>query len=387
MKQPNNRRGKTDTSLTSERSKTDEYIVTKSAKVNEVINKEINKNRDQLDFDKKNAREEIDKLKIISRSGGENFSEERVSIEHKDLLKERHGEDEAHRIERLKEDEIRKQAEAQKEHLTESILTKERLETDSNLLDERADADRETEKSTENLSLQTGLVSSTQLDLATRDQFLAVVSHDLRNPLGSISMATEIMRENINAGDMHDQLEMIDVIERNAKVMDRMITNLLDVERMTNGKLELNLKQINLCNLLEECKTLLDPLVKSKGLSLFVESCDDELMVLVDHHKILQVISNLVGNSLKFTPEGGEIKIYFECNPLKITVSDNGCGISSDDQKLLFNKFSQLKSKDRSGLGLGLFICKWIVESHKGHISVSSELDKGSKFSFTLAEE
>lgn len=217
-----------------------------------------------------------------------------------------------------------------------------------------------------------------------RDQFLAVVSHDLKNPLSSISMATQITKDNLKSGDMSDQEAMIEVIDRNAKVMDRMITDLLDVERMTNGKLELNLAEINICDLLTECKIILDPLVKSKGLTLVVDLCEEKLMVKADHDKVLQVLSNLVGNSLKFTAPGGEIKISFQKDPLKISVTDTGSGISKENQSLLFKKFSQLESNDRSGLGLGLFICKWIIEAHNGTISVVSEPNKGSTFSFTL---
>jgi signal transduction histidine kinase len=106
----------------------------------------------------------------------------------------------------------------------------------------------------------------------------------------------------------------------------------------------------------------------------------------LDHDRILQVLSNLIGNSLKFTPNGGTIELSArkQETQVEISVTDNGPGIPEDAKEQIFERFSQLKRNDRRGLGLGLFISKWIVEAHGGHIWVTSEVGKGSTFSFTL---
>jgi len=109
-------------------------------------------------------------------------------------------------------------------------------------------------------------------------------------------------------------------------------------------------------------------------------------MAIVDKDRILQVLSNLIGNALKFTPKGGTIELSTKrtAKELRISVVDNGPGIPKSKLGEIFNRFSQLNSLDRRGLGLGLFISKWIVEAHKGRIQVTSREGKGSDFSFTL---
>ena len=106
----------------------------------------------------------------------------------------------------------------------------------------------------------------------------------------------------------------------------------------------------------------------------------------LDHDRILQVLSNLIGNSLKFTPNGGTIELSARKQETTVEISetDNGPGIPEQEQAQIFERFSQLKLNDRRGLGLGLFIAKWIIEAHKGNLWVTSNVGKGSTFSFTL---
>ena len=112
----------------------------------------------------------------------------------------------------------------------------------------------------------------------------------------------------------------------------------------------------------------------------------EPLFADVDRDRILQVLSNLIGNALKFTPNGGIVKFSArkQENHVEISVADNGPGIPPQDRQLIFERFTKLRMNDRTGLGLGLFVAKWIVEAHKGHISVTSDVGKGSTFSFTL---
>jgi signal transduction histidine kinase len=117
-----------------------------------------------------------------------------------------------------------------------------------------------------------------------------------------------------------------------------------------------------------------------------IHTVPESIVADLDHDRILQVLSNLIGNSLKFTPNGGTIELSArkQETQVEISVTDNGPGIPEDAKEQIFERFSQLKRNDRRGLGLGLFISKWIVEAHGGHIWVTSEVGKGSTFSFTL---
>jgi len=112
----------------------------------------------------------------------------------------------------------------------------------------------------------------------------------------------------------------------------------------------------------------------------------EPLFAELDRDRIFHVLSNLIGNALKFTPNGGTIKFSArkQESQVEISVADNGPGIFQQDRQLIFERFTKLRMNDRTGLGLGLFIAKWIVESHKGRIWVTSDVGKGSTFSFTL---
>ena len=168
--------------------------------------------------------------------------------------------------------------------------------------------------------------------------------------------------------------------------MDRLISALLDVERMTHDKLVLKKERTDLRMVLQECVDLFAPVVASKSFSMTVHMDPGPISVDLDHDRILQVLSNLIGNSLKFTPHGGAIELSArkDNSHVEIAVTDNGPGIPETDQARIFDRLSQLTVNDRRGLGLGLFITKWIVEAHEGRVWVTSRVGKGSTFSFTL---
>jgi signal transduction histidine kinase len=251
--------------------------------------------------------------------------------------------------------------------IADALLESERKETDRNLLVERAHAD---------------------IELITRDQFLTIVSHDLKNSIVTISLIARVMRTGLSkdAMDAGKLLEKLGVIEQAATGMDRMIRDLLDVERMAHGKLQLQPKKVDLGVLLQQCMAQFAPVVSNKSFSMTVHTPPEPIFADLDHDRILQVLSNLIENSLKFTLNGGTIELSArkQETQVEISVTDNGPGIPEQAQAQLFERFSQLKINDRRGLGLGLFIAKWIVEAHKGRIWVISDPGKGSTFSFTL---
>ena len=357
-------RVKTDKSLKGERNKTDDVIEIKNGNVEEVADKQTQKNREVAD---KNL------AKTRAHTDSEKKSEHLDSPSDKELITERERSDKDQAVARLEEDQIRNKERFQKKLLAEALLKNERKETDDNLLDERERTDTAHDL--------------TKTDLMTRDQFLAVVSHDLRNPLSSVSMGASLIRAGLTkGGNKEDLFKFLEIIERSAANMDRMISDLLDVERMSNNKLFLNLEMNNIGELLQECVDLFAPIVLSKSFSMTINPSSETIFSEIDHDKVLQVLSNLTGNSLKFSPRGSIITLSARKldQDVELSVSDNGPGIPEDKMTEIFERFSQLKTNDRSGLGLGLFISKWIVEAHNGRIWVESKIGAGSSFIFTL---
>ena len=313
--------------------------------------KEVESHRAEVDLEKEQRLDGTDAARLVDSL----------------LTQERERVDEVHTVERDEEDRARTQEQFQKQMIAEALLEHERKETDRNLLDERVHAD---------------------LELITRDQFLTIVSHDLKNSIVAISMVARVMRSSLSkdAVDAVSLLKNLRIIDQTATGMDRMISDLLDVERMAHDKLQLKLEKVDLRALLQECVELFSSVVSSKSFSMTLDTAPEPVFAEIDHDRVLQVLSNLVGNSLKFTPDGGTVRLSVQKQETEVemSVTDNGPGIPKQTQVQIFERFSQLKINDRRGLGLGLFIAKWIVEAHKGRIWVTSDSGKGSTFSFTL---
>jgi signal transduction histidine kinase len=371
----------TDKSLEDERGKTDDYLAQKSKIVTKEAEEAIRLDRRTADEKRDLTRSQVDHDKA---EGHLNSS----PVEDRNLIDERERSDRARKLEREKEDQIRTKERIQKRLIAEVLLQSEREETDNNLLDERASIDLESDQISALLTDEKNSHDLTKTALISRDQFLAVVSHDLRNPLWSISMSAGKLRDYFSdtAGDIAAPLKFLNIIERNAANMDRMISDLLDIERMANAKLILKPSSCDIVGLFRECKGLFAPLILNKSFSMTIETSAEQLSANVDHDRILQVLSNLISNALKFAPNGGSITLSAEkmTNEIAVSVTDNGPGIPEAKIHQIFERFSQLGSNDRRGLGLGLFISKWIVEAHKGRIWVTSQMGKGSTFTFTL---
>jgi signal transduction histidine kinase len=381
-------RGKTDKSLEEERIKTDKALDQKAKNVENVASEDIEASRIAADEVRERKRALID-VDVGSERDRQYSAETPVANSAAELLAlERARADSALDLERKEADRIRSLERFHQRMMAESLLESERSETDTSLLDERNHIDLEAEKKISTLFDEKESHNLTKRALVTRDQFLAVVSHDLKNLLSSISLSAYGMRKSLERGwnDPEKISKQLGVIERSSATMDRMISDLLDVEGMANEKLAIRVDRINICDLLRECMTLFAPAVASKSVTMAMGPCPDPVFADIDHDRILQVLSNLIGNAIKFSPKGSQVKLALERQPaaVKISVIDNGPGISEGNRTKIFEKFSQLKANDRRGLGLGLYIAKWIVEAHGGEISVSSEVGKGSTFSFTI---
>jgi signal transduction histidine kinase len=227
----------------------------------------------------------------------------------------------------------------------------------------------------------------TQTALTTREEFLAIVSHDLRNPLNHISMAAQNLFE--EPGEEKDVKEIASSIKRSAGEMLRLIQDLLDIERIAIGKLILNYERHDVSEIIREVVGDFQRDAASKQITLAAKSeaaCDD---AVCDRSRVVQVLSNLIGNAIKFTPAQGQISVSCartgpESKEVQVSVSDTGAGIAPEKIGTIFERFSQINSQDRRGIGLGLYIAKMMVEEHPGRIWVESKLGEGSTFHFTL---
>jgi signal transduction histidine kinase len=218
-----------------------------------------------------------------------------------------------------------------------------------------------------------------------RDRVLAVVAHDLRNPLGNVLMQTALLREQTEASTEWDRTPS-GRIERAATRMNRLIQDLLDAARIEEGHMQIQRACVAPQALLSEAVEGQRPLSAAHHVDIRVEAPIDLPEVVADRDRILQVFENLLGNALKFVGQGGRIVVGAECcgGAVRFHVSDDGPGIPPEQIPHLFDRFSTSCQKPAGGVGLGLSIAKGIVESHGGCIWVESELDRGSTFYFSI---
>jgi PAS domain S-box-containing protein len=218
-----------------------------------------------------------------------------------------------------------------------------------------------------------------------RDEILAVVAHDLRNPLNTVMMAAGLMMES-SSPDRPQERRNAEIVRRAADRMNRMIQDLLDVKRMESGQLWLDPRPEPVAGLISDTIEMLRPLAAGSSIRVEAHLVPDLPPVLADATRINQVLSNLVGNAVKFTPRDGLITISAERGDgeVRFSVIDTGPGIPAEQLPHIFGRFWQAKASDRRGIGLGLAIAKGIVEAHKGRIWVESSVGLGSTFYFTL---
>jgi signal transduction histidine kinase len=221
-----------------------------------------------------------------------------------------------------------------------------------------------------------------------REDLLAIVSHDLRIPLTTITMvATHVKRSPETPEAMRRDA---DTILRNLRRMERLIRDLLDCSRLESGRLRVEIGRCNLTELLVQVVEAARPLAGRRTVALEAPANESGPVVVCDRERVLQVLDNLIGNALKFTPEGGTVTVRLDERErdARVVVADTGCGIAPDQVPHLFERYWQGRSGDpheaRRGVGLGLFITKGLVEAQGGIVAVESRLGEGSAFSFTL---
>ena len=218
-----------------------------------------------------------------------------------------------------------------------------------------------------------------------RDDVLAVVAHDLRNPLNTVTMAVSLMLETTPIERVQERRQ-VEIVRRAADRMNRMIQDLLDVKRMESGRLTTDVQPEAPAVLINDTLEMLRPLAAGSTITLEPDIKGNLPLVLADAARVQQVLSNLVGNAVKFTPRDGRITVGAEPidGEVLFSVVDTGPGIPAEQLPHIFGRFWQAKTSDHRGIGLGLAIAKGIVEAHNGRIWVESQVGRGSSFYFTL---
>jgi len=217
-----------------------------------------------------------------------------------------------------------------------------------------------------------------------RNEVLGIVSHDLRNPIGAISASASVLLElQITEEQRERQLRLI---KRAAQRAARLIEDLLDVSRIEAVGLELERTPVEVPPLVQEVHESFRAQAEEAGIELRYDTPDDLPRILADRDRILQVLANLVGNAIKFTPRGGHVGVRAapSGDTVVFTVRDTGMGIPEDEIPHLFERFWQARRTQRTGAGLGLSIAKAIVEAHDSTLKVSTEVGVGSEFSFAI---
>jgi PAS domain S-box-containing protein len=224
--------------------------------------------------------------------------------------------------------------------------------------------------------------------ILAREELLAMVSHDLKNPLGAILLTTALLRRMELGGQEGERVRgNVEKIQRAAERMNSLIRDILDLARIEAGHFLIEPAPHAPLALMDEALELLQPLATQKGLRLERQVRGESLgPVRCDRERVLQVFSNLLGNAIKFTPEGGSVLVSAEPGEgsVRFSVKDTGPGIPAEQLPHLFDRYWQARDKARMGTGLGLFIARGIVAAHGGHIWVDSTVGVGSTFSFTL---
>lgn len=220
-----------------------------------------------------------------------------------------------------------------------------------------------------------------------KSEFLNTVSHELRTPLTSIKAFAEILLEN-QAEDLDTQVEFLGIINKEADRLTRLINNLLDLSRIEAGKMQWDFQDVDLDEIVASAGAAFRAHADKKGLVLEVLH-DPGMRMRGDRDKLVQVLNNLIGNAVKFTPEGGRIRVVGrrEDERLVVTVQDTGIGIPDKFHDVIFEKFGRVDSsetRDIKGTGLGLSIAHSIVEAHGGTLTVDSQEGRGSTFRVIL---
>lgn len=357
--EPRPERAQTDDSLATERSKADDALARTA-----IIEREA-------DDVVARARDDADEVLLLARAR----ADEAVALPARRdddaaaLEQQRRSEDQAVERERASADAALHTERAANARILARLLPIERNNTDRYLLTERARSDDA---------------------VANRDDFLGMVSHDLRDLLGAIATnATLILDQQGTDAAGSAAFVGAQRIERLAARMNRLIGDLVDMAAIDAGKLTVRRTAGDVCAVLADAVEIWNSVALTKGVALEALSpvaVPGAAAVEFDHERILQVLGNLITNAIKFSPPGAAVVVGLEevGGEARFSVKDSGVGIPDDKHEAIFQRFWQVGKNDRRGLGLGLYISKCLVEEHGGRIWVDSAIGAGSTFLFTI---
>jgi signal transduction histidine kinase len=240
------------------------------------------------------------------------------------------------------------------------------------------------------MQVETELVRTLQMRL--KDEFLSHVSHELRAPLSSIYSFSSIIADGLAGETSPQQDEYLEIIQKNVKRLQAMIEDLLTVTKATTGQLTVEAVQTSLAEAVGYAIATLRRAAEAKGVRVTFEASPNQQSGYADPTRVRQILTVLLDNAIKFTPEGGGVTVQVRLSKedpmfLEVEVSDTGCGISAQAAEHIFERLNQVAGPGqagRNGLGLGLYIARDLVTRHGGKIWVSSEPEHGSRFYFTV---
>ena len=223
-----------------------------------------------------------------------------------------------------------------------------------------------------------------------KSDFFSSMSHELRTPLTSIKEGISLLRDGVGGTIPEKQRRLLTILSEESKRLIDLVNSLLDLSKMEAGMMTYTFEPRSLAPLIERAATEMIPLVEAKKITLKTKIDEKLPMIKIDREKILQVLRNLIGNAVKFTPEGGQVKVVARLmnRGVEVSVSDTGPGITAENLTTIFEKFHQahLKNSDRmKGTGLGLAIVKHVITAHGGEVWAESEPGHGSSFIFVLS--
>ena len=380
-KEMSDQRATTDASLDAERATSDLAGGRSTARAQRILDDLVERDRSLADERLLKFRERADSLVAQERSES--------PVRDSAVAKERHVADHERKAERQVTDALlereRQRSDAvvvsdrQELERGRAQLAARRQDTDDNLTTERSGADIAVSALDETAQL----LAVARTDQARRGDVLAMVAHDLRSPLCVISLCAFNIAERTAEPATRTAAQEV---TRAAARMERLLTDLLDVARIEAGSLGLVRRQHDIGALVTEILQSYRPLFADRGMTLTAAAPAPAVVASFDHDRIVQVLSNLLGNAMKFTPRGGVVELTAEKHDRQIefALHDDGPGISKDALGHVFERFWQIDSDTRRGLGLGLYICKKIVEAHGGRITAESDAGKGTTFRFSL---
>ncbi len=222
-----------------------------------------------------------------------------------------------------------------------------------------------------------------------KSDFFSVMSHELRTPLTSIREGTSLLLEGVGGTLNEKQQKLMGIVSEESNRLIELVNSLLDFSKMEAGMMHFHFSRINPLPLFTIAAQLLEPLLVNKKIALRLDLPESLPAVPLDNDRLLQVLKNLLGNAIKYTPEGGTITVAAEVRSevIQVSVKDNGPGISGDQLQLIFEKFRQVSTPGAplvKGTGLGLAIVKKIITAHGGKVWAESKPGSGSTFYFTL---